>query len=79
MTIHEYAFDLTLTGAIRVKAASEEEAREMLETCLSAVDVNFGAWPDGSPILGEVSYNREDRCDLFEIDGEEAPYADDDE
>lgn len=71
MTTHEYAFDLTLTAAIRVRAASEVEARKMLETCLDAADVNFGAWPDGSPILGEVTYNREDRCEIFEVDGEE--------
>ena len=67
---HEYAFDVTLNGAIRVKASSETVARSMLVKHLDAADTNFGAWPNGDPILGEVSLHSIDT--LFEIDGVDA-------
>jgi hypothetical protein len=65
---HEYAFDVKLLAAIRVKAASEQEAREKLAEHLQCADTNFGAWPDGSPILAEASIDGE--ADLYEVDGE---------
>ena len=51
----EYAFDVSITGAIRVRAESIEEARDLLLEYVDAADTNFGAWPDGRPILGEVT------------------------
>lgn len=66
--IHEYAFDIKLLAAVRVKATSEDMARRHLFECLDAADSNLGAWPDGSPILAEVSMDGE--ADLYEIDGE---------
>lgn len=61
-----YGFDCTLTAAIRVEAESEEEARKMLSDALDCADVNFGAWPNGDPILAEASLDRPDPR-LFEV------------
>ena len=72
----EFAFDLMLRAAIRVNAATEYEARNMLAEALDCAYTNFGAWPNGDPILGEVSLDTEnDRPELFEVDGEQ-PEAD---
>jgi hypothetical protein len=65
--LHEYAFDVKLLAAIRVKAANETEARELLSQHLNCADTNLGAWPDGSPILAEASIDGE--ADLYEVDG----------
>ena len=64
----EYAFDVKLFATIRVKADSEEQARAMLREHLDTADANFGAWPDGTPILAEASM--EGTADLIEVDGE---------
>lgn len=50
----EYAFDVKLFANIRVVASSESAARKMLEEHVSGAECNFGAWPNGDPILGEV-------------------------
>lgn len=55
----EYAFDLKLTASIRVKATSFEEAVKMLKEEFDCADANFGAWPNGDPITGEVSLSEE--------------------
>lgn len=65
---HEYAFDVKMLAAIRVKAATETEARAMLREHLDCADTNFGAWPNGDPITAEASMDGE--ADLYEIDGE---------
>jgi len=67
--IHEYAFDVKLYAAIRVRAESVEAARELLDETVQAADANFGAWPDGEPILAEVSVAGEHNP-CFEVDGE---------
>lgn len=69
--LHEFAFDIVLVGAVRVKALTEEGARGHLQACLDCADSNLGAWPDGSPILAELSLDLESRRPhLYEIDGE---------
>lgn len=70
---HEYAFDIELAGAIRTKATCETKAREELARRLDAASANLGAWPDGSPILMEVSLRG--RPALFEVDGDEVDEA----
>lgn len=70
-TQHEYAFETTLTAAIRVKAATEEEARAMLRAELDSANSNLGAWPSGEPILCEVSLFLI-KGPPYEIDGREA-------
>lgn len=67
---HEYTFDVKLFAVIRVRAASESEARKMLTAALDAADANFGAWPDGSPILAEASLDHDGHDELIEVDGE---------
>ncbi len=64
----EYAFDVVLFAAIRVKACSEADARKQLREALDAADSNFGAWRDGSPITGEASMDGEPT--LYEVNGE---------
>ena len=66
---HEYAFDVKLFAAIRVRAESEAEARAMIRDHIDGADANLGAWPDGTPILCEVSADGE--ADLYEVDGED--------
>jgi hypothetical protein len=65
---HEYAFDVTLHTVIRVNALSMEAAEAMLRDAFYSADSNFGAWPDGNPIL--ASCTMEDAIGLIEIDGE---------
>lgn len=66
--LHEYAFDIKLTGAIRVRATSANMARKILRDELDCADSNLGAWPDGSPILANLSMTG--RPVLYETDGE---------
>lgn len=66
----EYAFDIELFAAVRVNAPNEATARQMLAEAFEAADTNFGAWPDGSPILGEASLSDLATPSLFEVDGE---------
>ncbi len=63
----EFLFDCKLFAAIRVKARSREQAEAMLREAIEAASCNAGAWPDGSPILFEVSIDGE--LDLIEVDG----------
>lgn len=65
----EFAFDVRLFSTLRVKAASEAEARALLREHVDCADANFGAWPSGDPILGEASLD-DGEPDLIEIDGE---------
>ncbi len=71
----EFAFDMTLQCALRVKASSIEEARRIIRASINCVEANLGIWPSGSPILAEVSVNG--AMDVFEVDGE--PVVDEDE
>lgn len=74
--IHEYAFDITLIGVVRVKGCDEETARRHLLERLDGADANLGCWMDGAPILAEVSLVTTDNDpgvgppSLYEIDGE---------
>lgn len=64
----EFAFDVKLFATFRVTAQTEARARAMLDEALDAADTNFGAWPNGDPILAEASIDGP--ADLIEIDGE---------
>jgi hypothetical protein len=71
---HEYAFDCTLVCAIRVRAESPEAAAAMVRAEIDGAEANLGQWPNGDPILCEVSV--EGDLDLFEVDGndQDGPY-----
>jgi len=69
--MHEYLFDVKLFAAIRVKAKTEAEARELIKSCIDANTANLGAWPNGDPIICEVSLDEPDNDELIEIDGED--------
>lgn len=62
---HEYAFDCTLTAAIRVKGISREEAEEHLRAAMAAADCNGGEWPNGETILFEAGLSG---FVLYEVD-----------
>lgn len=64
----EYTFDIKLFATVRVKANSEEEARCLAAEYLDSADCNFGAGPDGAPILAEASMDGEP--ELIEVEGE---------
>jgi hypothetical protein len=64
--MNTYTFDLKLFASISVKANNVIEAREQLEGKLDCASVNFGAFDDGSPILGEASLDDEETLDFFE-------------
>ena len=72
----EYAFDVKLFATIRVQAESVDEARQMVREHVDCADANFGAWPNGDPILAEASVD-DDELPLIEIDGEAADDEDD--
>lgn len=65
--MHEYAFDVKLFAALRVKARTEEEAREKLRAALDCADAHFGQL-DGEPLTAEASLDGVP--ELYEIDGE---------
>lgn len=67
--MHEYAFDIALAGAIRVRADSEEAARALLDERLDAADANLGCWPDNAPILMELSLRGVPS--LYQVDDED--------
>jgi hypothetical protein len=61
-----YTFDVKLLATVRVVAADEPTARAQLRDALDCADANFGAWPDGSPILAEASIDGD--ADLIEVE-----------
>lgn len=63
---HEYLFDVQMTAAIRVRAPSKEAAIALIAG-IDSTTANLGAWPDGNPIVCEISSGE---STLAEIDGE---------
>lgn len=66
---HEYAFDVKLFAAVRIKAESEGAARGILMDNLQCADCNGGSWPNGDPIIFEASVDDGEPY-LYEVDGE---------
>ncbi|MDO8983029.1 hypothetical protein [Cypionkella sp.] len=67
----EFAFDIALRVSLRLKADTVEQALAMLRAELDSTPSNFGAWPDGTPILGEASLAPDLYFPaLYEVDGE---------
>lgn len=67
---HEYLFDVKLFASLRVKAKSEEEARALMAMSINCNTANLGAWPNGNPIICEISLDCPANDELVEIDGE---------
>lgn len=51
---HEYLFDVKLFASVRVRAPSVAAARALIEA-IDASTANLGSWPNGDPIVCEVS------------------------
>ena len=66
-----FTFDLTLSAALTVDAPDDIMARKMIVECLECADTNFGAWPNGDPILGEVSVDQSMPIILAFVDDKE--------
>lgn len=62
-----FTFDMTLSATITVDAPDEATAREWINEAIECADTNFGAWPDGSPILGECSLTANMPVDLVSL------------
>jgi len=60
-----FTFDCELVAAIQVKAETVADARRILAGVLECADTNFGAFPDGSPVLGEVSLAEGPLCEVL--------------
>lgn len=69
--MHEYGFDLILKTAIRVKAASPEQAQQLLLEVFDAATCKAGVWPNGEAVVFEASVSEHDQIALFSVDGEE--------
>ena len=65
--LKEYAFDVKLTGALRFKATSVEQAMKAMRDALDCASANLGEIL-GQTIVAEVSLA--DEPQLFEVDGE---------
>lgn len=63
---HEYLYDVQLRAAIRVRATSKAAAIALIAT-IDANTANLGAWPNGDPIICEISSHG---VSLAEVDGE---------
>lgn len=69
--MNEYAFDVKMFAAIRVKAPSIDEARQLVRDRVNAADCNAGSWPNGDPILFEASVDDDDLMPCYEINGKD--------
>ena len=70
MAQHEYALDVRLFAAIRVKADTLEEARQLVRDTVFTATANLGAWPNGDPIVCEVTVD-DAVMPCFEVDGDD--------
>lgn len=70
-TQNEYAFDVSLIGAVRVKAHSISEAIQKIRRHVNCVDVNHSASRDVKITEVSVSDPELDHDCIFEINGKE--------
>lgn len=71
MVNRKYTFDVKLFATIHVTAASEQEARKWIRENIDGASANLGSYPDGNPIVTNVTLDDEPENDeLVEIDGE---------
>lgn len=64
----EFLFDVTIKTSIRVTADTAQEARDLIFERIDCAETNFGAWPNGDPILAEATAHVVGR--VLEVDGE---------
>lgn len=69
----QFTFDMRMVASITVEAGTAEQARQWLIDALDAASTNFGAYPNGDPILGEASLADDVGPVLSMIDGEDLP------
>jgi hypothetical protein len=66
--LHKFAFDLRLIAALRVKAPTLAAARELITKTIDAKRAELGEWPNGDPIIAEVSVADDEPISLFQAD-----------
>lgn len=64
-----FTFDITLSTTVTVDAADDVAARKMIVAELDCSSANLGAWPNGDPILAEVSVDQSMPIVLAFVDG----------
>lgn len=67
MTTKRYAMDVRLFASIRVEAESLEAARKLVRNTIQSSTANLGFWPNGDPIVCEVSVD-DDVMPCYEVD-----------
>lgn len=67
-----FSFDVTLVASLKVPAQSETEAFTRITGALSQTRATLGHWPDGSPIVSEISTDPRG-LDISPCHGVEAP------
>jgi hypothetical protein len=55
----KFTFSVTLLATFTVEASTEVEAEYLVREAIDGNTANFGAWPDGSPVLADVSIEGE--------------------
>lgn len=67
--VRAFTFDVELYATIEVKAINKSAAKNLLLDRVHQSEANFGAWPNGDPILGNIGLPDE-AITLVMIDGE---------
>lgn len=63
-----FLFDVKLFATVRVRAASEEEARRALRGEIDGAEVSIGTAPSGDTITAQLSVDDENP-ELIEVNG----------
>lgn len=63
----KFRVDLTLFASVQVEAPDETTARRLIDEHIHGASANLGAWPNGDPILTEVSLD-DDGPDSVELE-----------
>ena len=64
----KFTMDVKLWATVEVQADSQAEAETLIKHHVDGSSANLGAWPNGDPIVSEVS--QEGEIELIMIDGE---------
>lgn len=56
--MNEYHFDVKMFAVVTVMAETQAEARVLIDA-VGTGHANLGSWPDGSPILADVTTDGE--------------------
>lgn len=55
----EFTFDVKLFAEVSVRAHDEESASQIIKDAIDGTSANLGSWPNGDPIVTDVSIDGE--------------------